>query len=304
MSRSFPQGFSSVYGPVASWRYGRSLGIDPIGAVSTCSFDCVYCQLGAIEDKTRDRRVFVATSRILRDLQGFPVASVDVITLSGSGEPTLARNLGEIVSALKAATGKLVVVLTNASLLGDPQVRRELALADFVAAKVDAAGDARLRRVDRPVEGIGFAEIRRGLLSFRREYQGLLAVQTMLLGRWPDREQADYIAFINELAPDANAFVHRNASLDLFAWAFWTFDSTRQRALDWLDAFGRIAGAMGNGRRYQNYPRRGNPDFREQYFGENLDRLMAVKQHYDPHNLFAYEQGLLHVEGHPRESAQ
>ena len=202
MSRSLPQGFSSVYGPVASWRYGRSLGIDPIGAVSTCSFDCVYCQLGAIEDKTRDRRVFVATSRILRDLQGVAVASVDVVTLSGSGEPTLARNLGEIVSALKAATGKPVVVLTNASLLGDPDVRRELALADFVAAKVDAAGDARLRRVDRPVEGIGFAQIRQGLLSFRREYQGLLAVQTMLLGRWPEREQADYVAFIAELAPD------------------------------------------------------------------------------------------------------
>jgi len=202
MSSTFPQDFSSVYGPVASWRYGRSLGIDPIGPVSTCSFDCVYCQLGEIEDKTRDRRIFVATSRILRDLQDFAVDSVDVISLSGSGEPTLALNLGEIVAAIKADTGKPVVVLTNASLLGDAGVRQELALADFVAAKVDAVGDERLRRVDRPVDGIGFAEIRRGLLSFRREYRGRLAVQTMLLGRWPDREQADYIAFINELAPD------------------------------------------------------------------------------------------------------
>ena len=206
MSSTFPQDFSSVYGPVASWRYGRSLGIDPIGAVSTCSFDCVYCQLGEIEDKTRDRRIFVSTSRILRDLQDFAVDSVDVISLSGSGEPTLALNLGEIVAAIKADTGKPVVVLTNASLLGDAGVRQELALADCVAAKVDAVGDERLRRVDRPVDGIGFAEIRRGLLSFRREYRGRLAVQTMLLGRWPDREQADYIAFINELAPDEIQF--------------------------------------------------------------------------------------------------
>ena len=202
MASTFPQGFSSVYGPVASWRYGRSLGIDPIGAVSTCSFDCVYCQLGEIEDKTRDRRIFVSTSRILRDLQAFAVDGVDVISLSGSGEPTLALNLGEIVAAIKADTGKPVVVLTNASLLGDAGVRQELALADFVAAKVDAAGDERLRRVDRPVAGIGFDEIRRGLLAFRREYRGRLAVQTMLLGRWPDRDQADYVAFINELAPD------------------------------------------------------------------------------------------------------
>ena len=40
------------------------------------------------------------------------------------------------------------------------------------------------------------------MLSFRREYRGELAVQTMLLGRWPEREQADYVAFIAELAPD------------------------------------------------------------------------------------------------------
>jgi wyosine [tRNA(Phe)-imidazoG37] synthetase (radical SAM superfamily) len=92
--------------------------------------------------------------------------------------------------------------LTNATLLDDAGVRHELALADFVAAKVDAAGDDRLRRVDRPVAGIAFSGIRRGLLTFRREYRGRFAVQTMLLGPWPEREQADYAAFIAELAPD------------------------------------------------------------------------------------------------------
>ena len=202
MAITFPQSYSSVYGPVASWRYGRSLGIDPIGPVSACSFDCVYCQLGEIEDKTRARRIFVPTSRILQDVQPFAVENLDVISVSGSGEPTLALNLGEILSAIKATTGKPIGVLTNASLLGDPTVRQELALADFVAAKVDAATDERFRRVDRPVDRIDLAAIRHGLVSFRREYHGQLAVQTMLLGRWPDREQADYVAFIDELAPD------------------------------------------------------------------------------------------------------
>jgi wyosine [tRNA(Phe)-imidazoG37] synthetase (radical SAM superfamily) len=199
---ALPKSFSSVYGPVASWRYGRSLGIDPIGPVSACSFDCVYCQLGVIEEKTRERRIFVPTSQILRDLHALPAADVDAITLSGSGEPTLALNLGEMLSAIKAATGKPVGVLTNASLLGDPAVRRELALSDFVAAKLDAVNDERFRRVDRPVGPTALAAIRSGLLAFRREYRGELAVQTMLLACWPDREMADYIAFIGELAPD------------------------------------------------------------------------------------------------------
>jgi FAD/FMN-containing dehydrogenase len=109
-----------------------------------------------------------------------------------------------------------------------------------------------------------------------------------------------YGGAINEVAPDATAFVHRQDSLDLFAWSFWTFDQNAGAATEWLDRFGAIAGAMGNGRRYQNYPRRGNAGFRAQYFGTNLSRLLAVKATYDPTNLFAYEQSLTPA---PQETA-
>ena len=111
-----------------------------------------------------------------------------------------------------------------------------------------------------------------------------------------------YGGAINEPAPDHNAFFHRRASLDLFAWTFWTFDASRDKAAEWLDEFGRIAGAMSNGARYQNYPRRGNPDFGEQYFGSNLARLLRLKDEYDPHNLFDYEQGLRHARRPVREA--
>ena len=63
--------FSAVYGPVSSWRYGRSLGIDAIGNVSTCSFNYVYCQLGEIKTKTCDRAIYVSTQEILDNLQAF-----------------------------------------------------------------------------------------------------------------------------------------------------------------------------------------------------------------------------------------
>ena len=85
--------FCSVYGPVASWRFGSSLGIDPIGLVSTCSFNCAYCQLGEIEQKTEQRRIFITSEQISRDLSAFAPWDVDIVTLSGSGEPTLALNL-------------------------------------------------------------------------------------------------------------------------------------------------------------------------------------------------------------------
>jgi wyosine [tRNA(Phe)-imidazoG37] synthetase (radical SAM superfamily) len=194
--------FCSVYGPVNSWRFGRSLGIDPIGAISTCSFDCVYCQLGAIERLKSDRQVFIPTEQILQDLQPFAPWDVDVITLSGSGEPTLALNLGEILAKVKEITAKPLVVLTNGTLLKDPDVREALALTDRVAVKLDAVSAEQLRRVNRPVAEINLAEIWQGIQQFRADYPGKLAVQTMILSAWNQEIQSDYINQMKVLIPD------------------------------------------------------------------------------------------------------
>lgn len=197
-----PQTFSSVYGPVQSWRFGRSLGIDPIGSISTCSFNCVYCQLGKIECQRYDRQVFVPTQQIQQDLLSFVPWNADIITLSGSGEPTLALNLGNILAMVKTVTGKPVGVLTNGSLLTDPTVRTELAIADRVAVKVDAIGVDQFRRINRPITDITLTEFWSGLQLFREGYSGKLAIQTMLLTPWSDRDQAIYIALIHTLQPD------------------------------------------------------------------------------------------------------
>jgi wyosine [tRNA(Phe)-imidazoG37] synthetase (radical SAM superfamily) len=194
--------FSSVYGPVQSWRFGRSLGVDPIGSVSTCSFNCVYCQLGAIECQSVDRQVFVSTEQIQQDLQPFAPWEVDIITLSGSGEPTLALNLGEILSLLKSMTRKPVGVLTNGSLLTDPVVRKELAIADRVAVKVDAVVEGQFRRLNRPCTDSDLPQFWSGLQRFRQSYSGKLAIQTMLLSPWSDRDQILYTALMHTLQPD------------------------------------------------------------------------------------------------------
>jgi wyosine [tRNA(Phe)-imidazoG37] synthetase (radical SAM superfamily) len=194
--------FHAVYGPVDSWRYGRSLGIDPIGSVSTCSFNCVYCQLGDIEHQIAQRKIFVPTAQIQSDLQPFTPWNVDIITLSGSGEPTLALNLGEIVRMIKATTTKSVAVLTNGSLLSDPAVRADLAIADQVAVKLDAITPQQLQRLNRPVLNLTLTRILAGFKQFRPVYTGHFAIQTMLLAPWSELEQSLYIAEMRELAPD------------------------------------------------------------------------------------------------------
>jgi wyosine [tRNA(Phe)-imidazoG37] synthetase (radical SAM superfamily) len=194
---------NSVYGPVKSWRYGLSLGIDLIGAKSTCSFNCVYCQLGEIEHKTDTRSIFINTEKVLEDLQNYPYEDVDIITISGSGEPTLALNLGEVLSKLKSITKKPTLVLTNGSLLHLSKVRNDLQNADQVSVKIDAISPDQLRRINRPFSAINLENIWQGLTLFSKEYQGKLAIQTMLLNIWNDSLIDEYINKIKTLSQNS-----------------------------------------------------------------------------------------------------
>ncbi len=179
-----PAEASCVYGPVHSWRYGSSLGVDLLLPHSVCSFDCVYCQLGAIEVRTTERSVRVPTDKLARDLEASDWRRADVVTFSGSGEPTLAANLGEAIELAIRATGRPVVVLTNAVHLWDPAVRRELSLASEVCCKLDAADAEALLAVNRPVEpSIAFETIVAGIAALRLEFGGRVSIQVMALPR-------------------------------------------------------------------------------------------------------------------------
>ncbi len=102
-----------------------------------------------------------------------------------------------------------------------------------------------------------------------------------------------YGGAIAEHASDACAFVHRDADLDFFVDTFWTDDADADAASAWLDGFMRLVEPFSNGRVYQNYPRRALTDTNRRYFGGNFDRLLAVKNKYDPlPRMFFFEQGI------------
>ncbi|MDI6711386.1 MAG: radical SAM protein [Bacillota bacterium] len=171
-----------VFGPVPSRRLGRSLGIDPV-PFKTCTYDCIYCQLGRTTHKTLERREFFPVKMILdetrRKLDAGP--KPDYITLSGSGEPTLHSGTGDIIAGIKQMTSTPVAVLTNGSLLWLPEVRHALLQADLVMPSLDA-GDAQLFAfVNRPDPGLSFQQMVEGLVSFRDEYKGAIWLEVLLL---------------------------------------------------------------------------------------------------------------------------
>ena len=191
----------TVYGPVDSWRLGRSLGIDLLCVDSICSFRCFYCQLGRINVHTSEREVFVPTRKVMDDLSRAGWGGADCVTISGSGEPTLAANIGEVIREVKRVTGKPVAVLTNSAHLEDPQVRRDLLEADSVFCKLDAADERMFGRINRPVEGVTLSGVIAGITRLRAEYAGRLAVQTMLMPLNANSPE-ELARLLNEIRPD------------------------------------------------------------------------------------------------------
>jgi len=173
---------SIIYGPVSSWRLGRSLGIDLLSTRGkTCSFDCVYCQLGTTVHPEVERREFVSLDGLARELKKVAGIAADYATFSGMGEPSLASNLGEAIALVKSVLRLPVAVLTNCSLMTIEDVRRELSLADVVVAKLDAPNEELFRKINRPVDSQKLAEILKALRLFRKEYHGKLALQMMFI---------------------------------------------------------------------------------------------------------------------------
>ncbi|MHC1581599.1 MAG: radical SAM protein, partial [Candidatus Syntropharchaeia archaeon] len=172
----------TIYGPVPSWRLGRSLGVDVITRKKICSFDCIYCQLGKKDEKTVKRRKFVEIEKVKRDLlEVIDSVSADVITFSGMGEPTLASNLGEMIEMVKEITDLPLAILTNSSLLYLNGVRRALNEIDKVIAKLDVPDEELLQRVNKPHQSISFEKILKGIKEFRKGYKGKLELQMMFI---------------------------------------------------------------------------------------------------------------------------
>jgi len=170
-----------IYGPVPSRRLGRSLGIDII-PFKTCTYDCIYCQLGRTIDKTTERKEWTPVVDILNELEAHLPSDPEIITISGSGEPTLHTGIGTLIMAIKDMTDIPVAVLTNGSLLWLPEVRDALSCADLVVPSLDAGDEHLFRHVNRPHNNITFHRMINGLYEFRRSFRGKYWLEVLLVG--------------------------------------------------------------------------------------------------------------------------
>ncbi|HAR96528.1 MAG TPA: radical SAM protein [Deltaproteobacteria bacterium] len=179
-----------VFGPVPSRRLGFSLGVDIIPR-KYCTFDCIYCQVGRTTEKTVLRSSFVDPNDVIDEVIGHIHSRqpIDFVTFSGSGEPTLNKDLGSIIRALKKRMSTPIAVITNGSLLDRPDVRKDLAEADVLMPSLDAVTEDAFVRINRPAGSVSLISMIEGLRALRAEYRGQIWLEIMLIKNINDTSQ-------------------------------------------------------------------------------------------------------------------
>ena len=198
-----------IYGPVPSRRIGPSLGLS-LTPYKVCSFDCIYCQLGACDKTVSQRAEYVNLDEVFAELAAWlkdnpgPAATLKHITFSGFGEPTLHTKLGEAINRARQVTGLPVCVITNASMFADASVRAVLKDVELVIPSLDAVDQDIFERIDRPAKGIDLQGIIDGLVAFRKEYKGQFWLEVMIVKGVNDQPEhiAKLKAAIDRINPD------------------------------------------------------------------------------------------------------
>jgi len=183
--------YKHLFGPVPSRRLGMSLGVDLVPH-KICTLDCVYCECGATTKLTTERKEYVLYDRVIEELDHYLKndSDPDYITFSGAGEPTLNIRLGDVLRYLKSKVAHIpVAVLTNGTLLNDPEVRLELAGADLVLPSLDAASEQTYQKINRPDYKLNVKDYIDGLVDFGKEFKGKIWLEVMIIPGYNDNRE-------------------------------------------------------------------------------------------------------------------
>jgi len=201
-----------AFGPVPSRRLGKSLGINNIPP-KICSYSCIYCQLGTTPKKIATRQPFYRSNELFeavrRKVDNVKTRNerIDYLTFVSDGEPTLDSNLGEEITRLRQLRLPIAVI-TNASMLWQKDVTRDLLKADYVSIKVDAISEHLWNTLDRPHRDLRLTVILDGIRDFADIFEGTLTSETMLIDNVDYGNEFEGIAgFLSKLKKLNRAYI-------------------------------------------------------------------------------------------------
>lgn len=174
---------STIFGPVQSRRFGVSLGIDLSASTKQCNFDCLYCELAPKRAMLHQESI-TPVENIVSDLKDALShhPTIDVITITANGEPTMYPHLHELIEQLNAIKGNIeTLILSNSACLNDPAVFETLLKLDQVKLSLDAATPETFKKIDRPAEGITIQTIIESITRFSHTFNGKLFLEILFV---------------------------------------------------------------------------------------------------------------------------
>ena len=193
--------YKHVFGPVPSRRLGISLGVDLVVSKS-CNLNCIFCECGATKKIQLERQRFKDMNEILNEIQSvLKDIKPDYITFSGSGEPTLSLDLGNISKAIKEDLkykGKICLI-TNSLLLANEQVIKELEYIDLIVPTLNTLKQDIFEKIVRPDYRTNIDEIRKGFINLNNSnYKGKIWIEIFILENINDSKE-NFIEIANFL---------------------------------------------------------------------------------------------------------
>ena len=184
--------YKHVFGPVPSRRLGISLGVDLVVSKS-CNLNCISCECGATQKIQLERQRFKDMNEILNEIQSvLKDIKPDYITFSGSGEPTLSLDLGNISKAIKEDLkykGKICLI-TNSLLLANEQVIKELEYIDLIVPTLNTLKQNIFEKIVRPDYRTSVDEIKKGFINLNNSnYKGKIWIEIFILENINDSEE-------------------------------------------------------------------------------------------------------------------
>ena len=184
--------YKHVFGPVPSRRLGISLGVDLVLSKS-CNLNCIFCECGATKKIQLERQRFKDMNEILNEIQSvLKDIKPDYITFSGSGEPTLSLDLGNISKAIKEDLkykGKICLI-TNSLLLANQEVIKELEYIDLIVPTLNTLKQDIFEKIVRPDYRTSVDEIKKGFINLNNSnYKGKIWIEIFILENINDSEE-------------------------------------------------------------------------------------------------------------------
>ena len=208
--------YKHVFGPVPSRRLGISLGVDLVKPKS-CNMNCVFCECGATPKLADKRESFKDIKEVESEIKSvLKDVKPDYITFSGSGEPTLSKDLGEIINWIKDNTDANVCLITNSLLLNDDEVINEVLRADLIIPTLNSVDDEIFHKINRPSKDIHISMVMSGLQKLSAVYNGKIYLETFIIEGLNDGEEhikkmAEFLKTIKMTKIQLNSLARKGA---------------------------------------------------------------------------------------------